>query len=81
MVQAAGGSVWSPDFRNLGEDALRTAHSLGLRVAVWTVNAPDDIRRMIGKGVDSVISDYPDRVREVAQSFGLPVPEPASIMS
>jgi len=81
MVQAAGGSVWSPDYRHLGEDDLRAAHTRGLRVAVWTVNATDDIRRMIGMGVDSVISDYPDRVREAAQSFGLPVPEPTSIMS
>ena len=74
MVKAAGGAVWSPDFQSLGEEALREAHALGLRVVVWTVNSVDDIKRMISLGVDGVISDYPDRVREVARSFGLPLP-------
>jgi glycerophosphoryl diester phosphodiesterase len=28
------------------------------------VNEPADIRRMLELGVDGIISDYPDRVRE-----------------
>jgi len=80
MVQAAGGAVWSPDFRSLSEEALREAQALGLRVVVWTVNAPNDIHRMIDLGVDGVISDYPNRVREAAQHLGMQLPEPASVM-
>ncbi|HEC21530.1 MAG TPA: glycerophosphodiester phosphodiesterase, partial [Chloroflexi bacterium] len=35
------------------------------RVNVWTVNEPEDIQRMMRLGVDMIISDYPDRVRDV----------------
>lgn len=37
-------------------DAVR-AH--GLRTSVWTVNAPDDLRRVVALGVDAVITDVP----------------------
>jgi glycerophosphoryl diester phosphodiesterase len=40
------------------------ARGLGLRVIPWTVNEPGDIRRVLGLGVDGVISDYPDRVKQ-----------------
>ena len=33
------------------------AHAAGLAVNVWTVNAPDDLRAMVGVGVDAVITD------------------------
>ena len=36
--------------------------SLGIAVVPWTVNEPADIRRVLGLGVDGIISDYPDRV-------------------
>lgn len=41
---------------------LAEAHTAGLRVNVWTVNAPVNIRRLIGWGVDGIFSDYPERV-------------------
>lgn len=76
MVKAAGGRTWSPNFQSLDEQRLYEAQSLGLKVVVWTVNSVSDITRMIAMGVDGVISDYPDRVRDIAREFGLPVPTP-----
>jgi len=38
------------------------AHANLLDVNVWTVNEPDDIRRMIARGVDAIITNYPERV-------------------
>jgi glycerophosphoryl diester phosphodiesterase len=62
-VHAAGGRIWSPDFRELNPAQAAAARKLGLKVIPWTVNEPADIRRMLELGVDGLISDYPDRVR------------------
>jgi glycerophosphoryl diester phosphodiesterase len=71
MVKAAGGAVWSPYYREVTRRNLAEAHALGLKVWVWTVNRAADIRRMIGLGVDGLISDYPDLLRTVAAGTGV----------
>ena len=38
------------------------AHSRGLRVFVFTVDHPEDIKKMRGLGVDGVFTNYPERV-------------------
>jgi glycerophosphoryl diester phosphodiesterase len=37
----------------------------GIRVIPWGVNDPADIRRLLDLGVDGIISDYPDRLRQL----------------
>jgi glycerophosphoryl diester phosphodiesterase len=44
------------------------AHSHGLKVFVYTVNKPGDIKRMVDMGVDGVFCDYPDRVFKVLKN-------------
>jgi glycerophosphoryl diester phosphodiesterase len=39
---------------------VRRAHRERAAVQVWTVDAPEDIRRLLAMGVDGVISDRPD---------------------
>ena len=62
MVKAAGGAIWSPFYNDLDAAKLKEAKELGLRVVVWTVNAPEHIARMLDLGVDGIISDRPDLV-------------------
>lgn len=76
MVQRAGGNIWAPYHADLTASAVAEAHELGLRVSAWTVNEPDDIRRMIEWGIDGIISDYPDRVRYEVDAVR-PAPLPA----
>ncbi len=38
-------------------ELVERAHALGLAVNTWTVNGPDDLRTMVGLGVDTVITD------------------------
>ena len=64
MVKAAGCAVWSPYYRDLTAETLAEAHALGLRVAVWTVNEIDEMLALARLGVDSIITDYPDRAIE-----------------
>jgi glycerophosphoryl diester phosphodiesterase len=40
----------------------------GASVGVWTVNEPADIRRILGLGVDTIISDEPQRVRDAIEA-------------
>ena len=47
------------------------AHSRGLRVFVFTVNDPDDIRRMAALGVDGVFTNYPERVLQHQKAGGV----------
>ncbi|MBR1088249.1 glycerophosphodiester phosphodiesterase [Bradyrhizobium manausense] len=73
-IKAAGGAVWSPYFGDVTAALVAEAHTLGLRVVVWTVNKPDDMARMIEYGVDGIISDRPDLLRQVAGEKGLALP-------
>ena len=34
-------------------------------VNVWTVNDPADMRNLIAAGVTGIVTDYPDRLRDV----------------
>ena len=79
MVRAAGGAVWSPYYRELTQESLREAHALGLKVVPWTVNAPADMRRLIGWGVDGIISDRPDILRKAAAGMGVALPRPTPV--
>jgi glycerophosphoryl diester phosphodiesterase len=65
MVAAMGVDYWSSEYRDLNPGAVSEAHSLGLKVHCWTVNDPDDMKRLISWGVDSIITDYPDVLVEV----------------
>lgn len=51
-----------------------------LPVVAWTVNDADEAARLIDLGVAGVVTDYPDRMRELWQGRGLPVPPPARIV-
>ena len=64
LVRDAGGAIWSPNYQDLDADSLAAARGAGLRVIPWTVNEPDEIRRVLELKVDGIISDYPDRVRD-----------------
>lgn len=79
MVKAAGGAVWSPYHDEITREAVREAQQAGLKVVVWTVNAPRDIARMLDFGVDGIISDYPDRLRRIVAERGLPLPQPTPV--
>ncbi len=80
LARASGAAVWSPNYLDLTASAVLEAHTLGLTVIPWTVNAPEDMRRIVGLGVDGVISDRPDLLRGVLEKSGLkapPAPESA----
>lgn len=50
---------------------VTAAHAAGLEVHVWTVNAPDAMRRFLNLGVDGIMTDFPDRLLAVYRERGL----------
>jgi glycerophosphoryl diester phosphodiesterase len=56
-----------PVFR---DDLVARAHDTGIRVIVWTVDDPDTMHRLLDNGVDGIITDRPDLLREVLISRG-----------
>jgi len=53
-----------PHFRCLvySPDLVQAAHDRGVKVNTWTVNTEEDIRFCAGLGVDSIISNFPDKL-------------------
>ena len=74
MVHAAGGTIWSPEYRDIDVEKVREAHRLGLKIVVWTVNDPVQIGQLLEMGVDGLISDRPDVARELLSRRGAPLP-------
>ncbi len=44
------------------KDFVEAAHKRNLKVHVWTINQPADMRRLLETGVDGIMTDYPDRL-------------------
>lgn len=78
MVKAsagqAAGVIWAPYEKNLSAELVKETQALGLKVIPWTVNEKLPMQRYIEWGVDGIITDYPDRLREVMLQKGLPLP-------
>jgi glycerophosphoryl diester phosphodiesterase len=75
MVKAAGGAIWSPYEPELTADLVKEAHALGLKVIPWTVNQTGDMARLIDWGVDGLITDRPDFLRDVMTEKKLALPK------
>ncbi len=68
-IAAEGGGVWAPHHATLTLHSLHEAAALGLSVIPWTVNDPDEMRRLILWGVDGLITDRPDLTLSVLQTL------------
>ncbi|GAA3735886.1 glycerophosphoryl diester phosphodiesterase [Spinactinospora alkalitolerans] len=55
----------NPSHTRIDADYVDAVHDAGLETYVYTVNEPADMRAAIAKGVDGIISDYPDVLRKV----------------
>ncbi len=56
--------VWK-GIRIVNRRFVREAHRRNLPVQVWTVDAPDDMRRLLAMGVDGIQTDRPDLLADV----------------
>lgn len=49
---------------------LRTAHRHGIRVHVWTINDAPTMDRLLDLGVDGIVTDQPEVLREILRRRG-----------
>ncbi len=59
--RALGGETTTPRL-------LRAFHAAGVEVHVWTINEPDVMRALLGRGVDGIVTDRADLALEVIGS-------------
>ncbi len=81
MVKSLGGSCWDPFEMDLTKAALDEAHALGLKVVPWgwpEMEGNDfpheTITRLIAWGVNGIITDRPDLLRDLLSAKGYAVP-------
>jgi glycerophosphoryl diester phosphodiesterase len=60
-----GASYVSPYYGYINSQFVEYAHSQNLKVLVWTVNTKEEMQRLHDLGVDGIISDYPDYLKEL----------------
>ena len=86
-LRVPGGRAWTPAAdaiqvperwkgrRVVTERFVREAHRRNIPVHVWTVDDPDDMRRLLAWGVDAIQTDRPDLLSEVLMDLaGRPPP-------
>jgi glycerophosphoryl diester phosphodiesterase len=69
------GTIDDPDYTPYTTPELvAEAHAAGLAVIPWTINDRATMASLIDAGVDGLITDYPDRLRELLaqRDFKLP---------
>lgn len=61
---------WLSPHHSITDEALvKKCHEKGMKIVPWTVDKPEDIKRILGLDVDAIISNYPDRVLEQTRGF------------
>jgi glycerophosphoryl diester phosphodiesterase len=56
-------------------DMVDRAHAAGMQLVPWTVDDRPTMQAMVDAGVDGIITDYPDRLREVLAAAGMKLPQ------
>jgi glycerophosphoryl diester phosphodiesterase len=59
-----------PEHRLVTAKHVAWAREHGCQINTWTVDEPEEMRRLIGLGVDGIITDRPDVLRAVIQEEG-----------
>ncbi len=61
-------TVWPVAGREItvvNERFVRRAHRIGVAVHVWTIDEPDEMHRLLDLGVDGIMTDRPEVLRDV----------------
>ncbi|MET8910820.1 glycerophosphodiester phosphodiesterase family protein [Micromonospora sp. NPDC004551] len=70
------GTVADPAFRFYPDaKMIADAHARGLKVVPWTCDDPATVAALMDLGVDGIITNYPNRVRQLMAERGMRLPK------
>lgn len=67
-AHSVGASLVSLWWDTVSREVVERCREVCLRVCVWTVNDPGEMRRLIDVGVDAIVTDRPDLLVQVLES-------------
>ena len=74
---AAGfADVFSPSFSSASASNIRSVQAAGMKFIPYTVNSERDMNTMLARGVDGMITDFPNRLAALVNSANLNGPLP-----
>jgi glycerophosphoryl diester phosphodiesterase len=73
-AKSIGASVVSARFQDITDALIAATHRQGLLIVPWTVNDAPTMASLIDRGVDGLITDYPDIGRQVMAQKGIKLP-------
>jgi glycerophosphoryl diester phosphodiesterase len=54
-----------PSAAGVSDLLVNAVHAAGLKIGVWTVDSPGEMRRMAEWGVDAITTNAPDALKQV----------------
>jgi glycerophosphoryl diester phosphodiesterase len=66
---ALGARMVTPHFQNLSPELLAQFHRDGIKVVSWTANTRPEMLKLIGLGVDGIITDRVDLFQEIKKEL------------
>ena len=68
-AKQVGAKAIHPHYLGITGEIIERSHENGTKVNVYTVNEENDIIKMCKEGVDSIITDYPDRAIKLLKNL------------
>ena len=65
-------AIYSPNHSLLNKEKIQQLHALGIKVVPWTVNSLKNMEELVEYGVDGLITDYPNRAKELGYTIDVP---------
>lgn len=56
--------IYSPNHTLVDEDLVKQCHDKGMKIIPWTVNDVKQFKKLKKLGIDGVITDYPDLIKD-----------------